>query len=474
MKGRIVAYTLTGCPHCKRAKAKLKELGLEYSEIDVSVYKDRRDEMIERTGVHTLPQIFFNEVYVGGNSEFQGLSENELKQLLLKVNNEPSPSSAPQPIPESQKVSSSTHLNDMPNEEHSELIPKIRASHVVKSHHRKVIHSFAKSFTGEDFVQFLVNTEKMSKEKAMEVGKYFVENLIAFSVHPEKFLSFKNDTINLYRFIEDSESKALNAKKPSYKKFYSPTAVGLMVRNGILHIYDEFLSEDGLSVDYEGIKKSKKFEEFVNITALLQRVNPKSMTHEEKLSFFINIYNALVIHSNIINGFPKNQIQRYKFFNNTKYLIGGIDYSLQDIENGVLRANRKGVGQLSRPFSKSDPRLDVALENHEPFIHFALVCGAKSCPAIKTYTSHFVMKELKIAAAGFLDAEENVFVDGNNVKLSMIFKWYAPDFGKDEAELLEFISTHMTNEERQEQIKNLIKNKSFKVSYFQYNWSTNK
>jgi len=474
MKGRIVVYTLTGCPHCKRAKAKLKELGLEYSEVDVSIYKDRRDEMIERTGVHTLPQIFFNEVFVGGNSEFQSLSEDELNNLIEKVKNEPSPSKAPQPIPESQKISSSTHLKDMPNEEYSELIPKIRASQVVKSNQRKLIHSFAKSFTGEGLVQYLVSNEDMSRDKAIEVGKYFVDNLIVFSVHPEKFLPFENNSINLYRFIEDSESKALNAKKPSYKKFYSPSAVGLMVRNSILHLYDEFLSEDGLSVDYDGIKHSEKFEEFVNITALLQRVNPKTMTREEKLSFFINIYNALVIHSNIINGFPKGQVQRYKFFNNTKYIIGAIDYSLQDIENGVLRANRKGVGQLCRPFGKSDPRLEVALENHEPFIHFALVCGAKSCPAIKTYTSHFVMRELKIAAAGFLDAEENVFIDGNNVKLSMIFKWYAPDFGKDEAELLQFISTHMTNEDRKEQIKSLVEKKSFKVSYFPYNWSTNK
>jgi len=41
---------------------------------------------------------------------------------------------------------------------------------------------------------------------------------------------------------------------------------------------------------------------------------------------------------------------------------------------------------FTRPFSKSDPRFKVALETHEPLIHFALVCGAKSCPPIKTYS----------------------------------------------------------------------------------------
>lgn len=34
-----------------------------------------------------------------------------------------------------------------------------------------------------------------------------------------------------------------------------------------------------------------------------------------------------------------------QFFNTVRYIIGGHAYSLQDIENGVLRANRKGVGK---------------------------------------------------------------------------------------------------------------------------------
>ena len=61
-------------------------------------------------------------------------------------------------------------------------------------------------------------------------------------------------------------------------------------------------------------------------------------------------------------------------------------YSLHDIESGILRANRRPVATIFRPFSKTDPRLHIALPEPEPAIHFALVCGAKSCPPIKTYT----------------------------------------------------------------------------------------
>ena len=52
------------------------------------------------------------------------------------------------------------------------------------------------------------------------------------------------------------------------------------------------------------------------------------------------------------------------------------------------------LGMIFRPFSKSDPRLLVALEKHEPLIHFALVCGAKSCPPIKTYSADDVMNQV--------------------------------------------------------------------------------
>ena len=62
-------------------------------------------------------------------------------------------------------------------------------------------------------------------------------------------------------------------------------------------------------------------------------------------------------------------------------------YSLNDIESGVLRSNRKPIAAFRRPFSSSDSRRGIALKQCEPRVHFALVCGAKSCPPIKTYSS---------------------------------------------------------------------------------------
>ena len=65
-------------------------------------------------------------------------------------------------------------------------------------------------------------------------------------------------------------------------------------------------------VDYKGIKDSPKFQQYVQHTAELIRVDIASATREEKLAFFINVYNALVIHANVQNGPPANLWQRYK------------------------------------------------------------------------------------------------------------------------------------------------------------------
>lgn len=50
---------------------------------------------------------------------------------------------------------------------------------------------------------------------------------------------------------------------------------------------------------------------------------------------------------------------------------------------------------MFRPFGSGDVRLKVALELHEPLIHFALVCGAKSCPPIKTYSANGIADQVR-------------------------------------------------------------------------------
>jgi len=55
-----------------------------------------------------------------------------------------------------------------------------------------------------------------------------------------------------------------------------------------------------------------------------------------QLAFFINIYNALVIHGYVEVGPPTHFWQRLAFFRRVSYIIGGHTFSLNDIEHGML------------------------------------------------------------------------------------------------------------------------------------------
>ncbi|XP_076119718.1 uncharacterized protein LOC143100429 isoform X3 [Alosa pseudoharengus] len=364
IKGRVTVYSVIGCPHCLQAKSTLKELGLPVCDVDINPHAALRDEVKKLTGRSTVPQIFFNNVHVGGNDDLQKMAPEELQRLVQMVREQPIPADAP-PLP----VGNSSDA-----------------------------------------------TEESGASELSEI-----------------------------------------------------------LRNLILKLYADHLSSDGKFVDYKAMSQSPFFEQYCELAVQLQRVELGSLSREEKLAFFINVYNALVIHGNLRMGIPKNMWQRYRFFNYASYLIGGEVFTLQDIENGVLRGNRKGVAQILKPFSKSDPRLQVALPDPEPLIHFALNCGAKGCPPIKTYTPQGIDSQLRSAAEAFLENDDGCLVDPSKgeVKLSQIFKWYKVDFGGTDEKLLNWILKHMSDSPKKVNLQNLLSSGSIKVSFMPYDWSTN-
>jgi glutaredoxin 3 len=79
----VVIYLTRVCPYCVRARALLDKKGVPYTVIDVN--QDRRfwDEMLERSGRSTVPQIFIGERHVGGFDDMVTLDvDGELDRLL--------------------------------------------------------------------------------------------------------------------------------------------------------------------------------------------------------------------------------------------------------------------------------------------------------------------------------------------------------------------------------------------------------
>jgi len=73
---RVTMYTTQICPFCVRAKALLKQRGVEQiDEIRIDLDPGARDHMVERTGRRTVPQIFIGETHVGGCDDLYALDQ---------------------------------------------------------------------------------------------------------------------------------------------------------------------------------------------------------------------------------------------------------------------------------------------------------------------------------------------------------------------------------------------------------------
>ena len=82
---RIKIYTTPICPYCVRAKALLKKKGASFEEVDVLMDRSARDEMEQRSGRSTVPQIFIGDTHVGGSDDLHELDrEGALDPLLDK------------------------------------------------------------------------------------------------------------------------------------------------------------------------------------------------------------------------------------------------------------------------------------------------------------------------------------------------------------------------------------------------------
>ena len=163
----------------------------------------------------------------------------------------------------------------------------------------------------------------------------------------------------------------------------------------------------------------------------LSRMNLSTLkTDAEKNAFWINVYNGLTNYWIIEKEIKRSMLERpfLAFF--SKINIGGHQFSLDDIEHGILRGNRRSPIKLWRQFSSQDPRIVYKVENMDYRLHFALNCGGRSCPAVSFYSEKKLEGQLKIAEENF--AEEEFLVDSvaKTINCSKIYRLYKQDFGE--------------------------------------------
>ncbi|KAK3028851.1 hypothetical protein RJ639_037695 [Escallonia herrerae] len=486
MKGRIILYTRLGCQDCKEARLFLHRKRLRYVEINIDVYPSRKLELEKIAGSSAVPRVFFNEVRIGGLSELKGLEDSgELDEKIEYLITEGPSFEAPlPPLSAEDDVSSTGSIDEL-----AVIVRKMKETIVVKDRFYK-LRRFTYCFLGSEAVDFLSEDQYLEREEVSNriwakawketllpaCSRFLIIGIYSGSLSYCPSENVFEDGNHLYRFLDHDPivSQCQNLPRGITELKPKPIVeISSRLRFLSYAIFEAYTSEDGKHVDYRSIHGSEEFARYLRIVEELQRVDLHDMPREEKLAFFVNLYNMMTIHAILVWGHPAGALERRKLLGDFKYVIGGCTYSLSAIHHGILRANQRPPYNLIKPFGVKDKRCKVALTYSEPLVHFALVSGNRSGPALRCYSPGNMDKELMEAARGFLRCGGLVLdLHSKVASVSKILRWYSADFGKNEVEVLRHAANYLEPSESQA-LLDFLANTQLKVVYQPYDWGLN-
>ena len=173
----------------------------------------------------------------------------------------------------------------------------------------------------------------------------------------------------------------------------------------------------GFGFDYRG-PKTKDAAALQSVRQQLGRVNVNALNRKQQLAYWINVYNVNTV-ATIVEHYPVASIRdistdpiiRLNVFKKERVPFGAAKLSLDQVENEKIR---EGF--------------------HDPRIHFAINCAAKSCPPMRTeaFVGARVDAQLDDQVRRFLAARTRFAKDGNELEIttSKIVDWFGDDFEK--------------------------------------------
>lgn len=172
------------------------------------------------------------------------------------------------------------------------------------------------------------------------------------------------------------------------------------------HFMSRYVSEDGF-VDYAAIKWSDA--DLESMTLFVEQTNSYDYAGNDLKAYWINAYNMIVVRE-VIRNYPMRSVQDVVgFFSNKQHQMGAKKFTLDQIENELLRK-----------------------EFEDARIHFALNCGALSCPKLLNEAYRPEKLDQQLEAQTKRAVNDPYFVEpdstGSSVEVSKIFFWFKEDF----------------------------------------------
>ncbi|KAJ5072326.1 ras gtpase-activating protein [Anaeramoeba ignava] len=260
-------------------------------------------------------------------------------------------------------------------------------------------------------------------------------------------------------FVTESEDTfgILNINSSSFGEKKSPITISIEICGEINELYYKYLFEkqnpdsqlnhkrDHLFYANCNWKRMREDDKYIELMKSkigeLKSINLADINQLDRIPFWINIHNALFINACVENGTPPLTLSQAKHFSSLfKYKIDDFLFSIDDITQGILRANAKNFFGI-RHFRKTDPRRDFVLDFFFPLILFGISNLQIASPPVHIYHEKIIEKELYRSAQLFI--ENFIQIEDRTLDpliiLPKFFKYFHSDFGKSDDQMVEFI-----------------------------------
>ena len=181
-----------------------------------------------------------------------------------------------------------------------------------------------------------------------------------------------------------------------------------------------------------------------SVVDAIAKENISGMEKKAQLAFYINAYNAWILHE-ALSKYPTKSVKDalFTFFTGKRITVAGQQTSFNALEKETIRS-----------------------KFNEPRVHFALNCASRSCPPLsrQAFTAGNLDGQFETLAKGYINSDKGVRFNATakTAELSKIFDWYKDDF-KGEGGPLAFI-----NKRRSSPVP-----ADAKISYQDYDWGLN-
>ncbi|XP_074370615.1 uncharacterized protein LOC141711827 isoform X1 [Apium graveolens] len=258
-----------------------------------------------------------------------------------------------------------------------------------------------------------------------------------------------------------SSSSAFSPRSDSWSPHFSEEAKGHQIQG--LNV-----KGDPYATMFEVLKLSLNDDSFNYAARVLQnfrllinnleKVDPMKMTNEEKLAFWINIHNALVMHAHLAYG-TSNHVKSASILK-AAYNVSGHCINADIIQSSILGirshfAAPQWLDTLLSPGKKFKPartRHKFSIDHVEPLVHFALSSGVCSDPAVRVYTANTISEDLKLAQKEFIQASVCINKE-RKICLPKILDYFAKDTSLTMQALLEIIYARLSENQQKSMLR---------------------